>query len=124
MALTGDETFGTVVPGFVTDADGHLVTVSVNDGTPFGQVVPGFLTDIDGRLYVSAPEVDAEFEGGFLRNPDGGLAVEASGTGLYGVVPGFAATPDGALSVEVDPVDAVFECGFMRSADALAITLA
>lgn len=54
MALTGTETYGTVVPGFVTDADGRLIVTAEDDGTEFGTVVPGFLTDADGRLVVTS----------------------------------------------------------------------
>lgn len=75
MALAEGETFGTVVPGFVTDADGNLsladtgtqwlngfwrdddgrlAYVDTPDGTEFGTVVPGFLTDADGALVLSA----------------------------------------------------------------------
>lgn len=49
MALSGDETFGSVVAGFITDADGRLVLTETPDDSTYG-VVPGFVTDADGRI--------------------------------------------------------------------------
>lgn len=52
MALTGTETFGTVIPGFVTDEDGRLVVTTDPDELVYGEIIPGFVTDTDGRLVV------------------------------------------------------------------------
>lgn len=53
VALTASETFGTVVPGFVTDLDGRLIVTNTPESETFGTVVAGFLTDADGRISIS-----------------------------------------------------------------------
>ena len=52
MALSGDEVFGTKVPGFVTDTDGRLVVTTAPDEIVEGEHVAGFVTDTDGRLVI------------------------------------------------------------------------
>lgn len=70
MALTGDETYGTVIAGFVTDADGNLsVTTDANGATWQG----GFLRDPDGRLVVA--ETTGTPQGGYVRTDTGALCV-------------------------------------------------
>jgi hypothetical protein len=103
VALTGTETYGTVVPGFVTDGDGVLSTASVIDATE-----RGFKVDADGRL-VTTETADGTELGtvvpGFLTNADGALVVTTSATGaVFGeVVAGFWTSATGALIVEEKP---------------------
>lgn len=111
MALTENETFGTIVPGFVTDLSGNLV---VADAGSSEGVVPGFLTDEDGRLVVTTDATGATIQGGFLRSPDGALVVSTD-AGTYGVIPGFSAVEGGALSVENEGTP-VWNGGFLRNA--------
>lgn len=115
MALTGSETFGTVVPGFVTDGDGNLAVTTDDSEARYG-VVPGFITDADGRLVVSVDPAESDSSGGFLRTVEGYLAVTTEASPVYGVVPGFATDADGLLSVEAaDSPDWV--TGFLRNAN-------
>lgn len=115
MALTETETFGTVVPGFVTDEDGNLAVVESPAETST-EVVPGFLTDTDGRLAVEVDPEAAEWDRGFLRTTDGELAITATGTPEYGIVPGFVSDDNGFLFVEAaDSPDWVG--GFLRNAN-------
>jgi hypothetical protein len=46
------ETFGTVVPGFVTDMDGRLIVTATPDMLVYGDIVPGFVTDSHGRVVI------------------------------------------------------------------------
>ncbi len=115
MALTASETFGTVVPGFVTDLDGNLAITTTTTGATYG-VVPGFVTDADGRLIVEADPVEAEWDGGFLKTAAGYLAVTTDSSPVYGVVPGFATNVEGYLCVDAaDSPDWV--TGFLRNAN-------
>jgi hypothetical protein len=50
--LREGETFGTIVPGFVTDLDGRLVITNSPDILVYGDLVPGFVTDSAGRLVI------------------------------------------------------------------------
>lgn len=116
MALTGDEVFGTEVPGFVTDS-GNLV-VTTDDTGAVWTVVPGFLTDPDGRLVVTTTTTDAAYDGGFLRL-SGALVVEAAAGTYEG---GFPRTESGALSV-VNEGTVDWVSGFYRdSDDSLGVT--
>ena len=115
MALTGTETYGTVVPGFVTDGDGVLSTASVIDATE-----RGFKVDADGRL-VTTETADGTELGtvvpGFLTNADGALVVTTSATGaVFGeVVAGFWTSATGALIVEENPTTVSWQGGFLRN---------
>lgn len=113
MALTGDEVFGTEIPGFVTDS-GELVVTTDDSEATYG-VVPGFLTDPDGRLVVTTTTEGAEFEGGFLRL--NGALVMADESGTYGpVIPGFTTNDDNALCV-VSEATVSWVTGFTRDAN-------
>ena len=115
MALTASETFGTVVPGFVTDLDGNLAVTTTTTGASYG-IVPGLITDPDGRLVVEVDPAESEWSEGFLRTVDGYLAVTTTATPVYSVVPGFATDADGLLSVEAaDSPD--WDTGFLRNAN-------
>jgi hypothetical protein len=117
VALTENETFGGVVPGFVTDLDGNLAVVTTGSSTG---IVPGFTTDADGRLLVTTTTEDAETDGGFLKL-DGALVIEAD-AGDYGTVPGFPTTSSGALAV-VNEGTVDWVTGFLRdSSDSLGVT--
>ena len=115
MALTASETFGTVVPGFVTDLDGNLaVTLTTTGATT--EVVPGFVTDADGRLIVSSTPEGAVWDRGFLRTSEGYLGVTTEAEPVYGVVPGFATDAAGFLSMDV-PDSPDWDTGFLRNAN-------
>ena len=122
MALTGDEVFGTVVPGFVTDANGNLVYTAA---PTTWQVVPGFFTDEDGRLGVSADDPADTWVGGFLRGSGGTLVLSAPDPGdTYQT--GFLRSTTGALVSVDNPVETSqsnLTPGFFTDADgALGIT--
>jgi hypothetical protein len=120
VALTSEETFGTVVPGFVTNLDGDLSVTTDDTGAGYG-IVPGFLTDPDGRLVVTETTTDAEFDGGFARSPDGALIIAQSGTPVYGVIPGFGTTAEGYL-ITGTASSPTWREGFLRNANsALAV---
>jgi hypothetical protein len=120
VALTGTETFGTVVAGFVTDGDGNLSVIDT--GTAHG-VVPGFLTDDDGRLVVTTDDTDATWQEGFIRSPDGALVVaEDPADPVYTVVPGFLTNADGLLAVTNEPASPTWVDGFLATASGLAVT--
>lgn len=93
MALTASETFGGVVPGFVTDLNGNLATAVAGSDQ---DVVHGFLTDADGRLVTTTDATGATWQGGFLRSPAGALVTAPSGT-RKDIVPGFVTNDTGAL---------------------------
>lgn len=115
MALTETETFGTVVPGFVTDTDGNLAVAESPAETSTG-IVHGFVTDTDGRLAVEVDPASASWDRGFLRTEDGYLAITATGTPEYGIVPGFASDAAGFLFV--DAADSpTWSGGFLRNED-------
>lgn len=120
MALTGTETFGTVVPGFVTDSSGNLVLTTEPAAEVFGTVVPGFLTDADGRLvatYTPAAEVRTKIPG-FVTDADGRLAIATEvASPVYTQVPGFLTDSSGYLSVQETPTSGVFVTGFIRDTD-------
>jgi hypothetical protein len=121
VALTGTETFGTVVPGFVTDLDGSLAVTTDDVGAGYG-IVPGFITDPDGRLLVTETTTDAAFSGGFVRTPDGALVITESGTPVNGVVPGFTTTANGYLIVGAAD-SPTWDGGLLRNSNgALAVT--
>lgn len=113
MALTASETFGGVVPGFVTDLDGNLAVTSTTTGAT-REVVPGFVTDADGRLIVSVDPATTTWQGGFLRTEEGYLGVTTEASPQYGVVPGFATDSDGLLSVEAAS-SPTWVTGFLRN---------
>lgn len=113
MALTESETFGEVVPGFVTDLDGNLAVTSTTAGATRG-VVPGFVTDADGRLVVSENPETTSWQGGFLRTEEGYLGVTTDATPEYGPVPGFATDSDGLLSVDAGD-EPNWVTGFLRN---------
>ena len=115
MALTESETFGTVVPGFVTDLDGNLVVTTDDSEARYG-VVPGFITDEDGRLVVSVDPAEYYWSGGFLRTEEGYLAVTTEAEPVFEVVPGFATDETGLLSVEAED-SADWDTGFLRNAN-------
>ena len=121
MALTASETFGTVVPGFVTDLEGNLAVTTTTTGATRG-VVPGFVTDADGRLIVSVDPASTTWQGGYLRTSAGYLGVTTETSPVYGIVPGFATDSDGLLSV--DAADSPeWVTGFLRNAnDNLSVT--
>jgi hypothetical protein len=115
MALTASETFGTIVPGFVTDLDGNLAVTTTTTGATYG-VVPGFVTDPDGRLIIEVDPAEAEWDGGFLRTAAGYLAVTVETSPSYGIVPGFATNLEGYLCV--DTADSPeWITGFLRNAN-------
>ena len=66
MALSGDEVFGTVVPGFVTDTDGRLVVSNLAaleaqiDAAPRGVLASHTLTN---DFLTAAPHTAAQDEG-------------------------------------------------------------
>lgn len=127
MALTEDETFGTVVPGFVTDSEGRLSVVTAGDSTERGTVVAGFVTDADGRLVVSEdatvgdvgeviPGFATDADGalaltrtpditttskvyGFQTDSEGRLAIANDGDVARGVTPGYLTDPNGWLGI-------------------------
>ncbi len=76
MALSESETFGTVVPGFVTDTNGNLAVTTDDSEAQYG-VVPGFITDADGRLVVSTST-----RRNYFPNPSG----ETGTTGWLGYI--------------------------------------
>jgi hypothetical protein len=76
MALSESETFGTVVPGFVTDTNGNLAVTTDDSEAQYG-VVPGFITDADGRLVVSTTT-----RRNYFPNPSG----ETGTTGWLGYI--------------------------------------
>ena len=120
MALTGTETFGTVVPGFVTDLDGNLRVTS--EGSEQGTVVPGFLTDSDGRLVVTPNADDPALDRGFVRNADGSLLVTTDSSQATWDA-GFLRDPDGALVVGNEQGETGWFAGFLRnSSSALAVS--
>ena len=124
MALAEGEVFGTVVPGFITDAAGSLVTTATWDDTVLGTVVPGFLTDVDGRLIVNTDDTDAAMSGGFWRDPDGALVVVTDNTDAI-IDAGFLRSPDGYLVIVVDPEtvsQSYLTPGFFTDADNLLAT--
>lgn len=121
MALTASETFGTVVPGFVTDENGNLVVTTTTTGAT-REVVAGFVTDADGRLIVSVDPAETSWDGGFLRTPEGYLGVTTDATPEYEVVPGFATDETGLLSVDA-PDSPDWVTGFLRNSNAnLSVT--
>ncbi|MCA9324712.1 hypothetical protein KDA23_01415 [Candidatus Saccharibacteria bacterium] len=117
MALAETEVFGTVTPGFVTDASGILSTSAVSDSTD-----RGFLVDSDGRLVITET-ADSTVLGtvvpGFLTDANGALVVTQDDTdAVYGtVVPGFWTSPEGALVVEDSPSEVAWIDGFLRNPD-------
>jgi hypothetical protein len=121
MPLTGTETHGTVVAGFVTDEDGNLSWTTSDIGAGYG-VVPGFLTDPDGRLIVTATTDEAQFIGGFLRSPEGALIMVTEVSPVYGVIPGFVSSTEGFLAVE-SLATSTWQNGFLRN-DQAALSLA
>jgi hypothetical protein len=121
MPLTGTETFGTVVAGFITDEDGNLSWTADETGAGYG-VVPGFLTDPDGRLIVTSTTDDAQFIGGFLRSPTGALIMVVEVSPVYGVIPGFVSSTEGFLAVEL-LATTTWQTGFLRD-DKAALSLA
>jgi hypothetical protein len=114
MSLTGTETFGEVVPGFVTDGDGNLSLAAT--GT---QWVDGFWRDDDGRLaYVGTADgtVLGTVVPGFLTDANGALVlVTASPVDRGSVVPGFVTDADGALLIEDAPASPAWDDGFLRN---------
>ncbi len=114
MALTSSETFGTVVPGFVTDLEGNLVVTTNDAGSGYG-IVPGFITDPDGRLLVTQTTTDAIIDRGFSRSPDGALVIAESGTPVQDVIHGFITTPEGYLLVAA-PDSPTWQGGLLRNA--------
>ena len=121
MALTASETFGTVVPGFVTDLDGNLVVTTTTTGAT-REVVAGFVTDADGRLIVSVDPVTVTWQEGFLRTPEGYLAVTTDASPDYGIIPGFVTDSAGYLSVDAADSPS-WKTGFLRNAnDNLSVT--
>lgn len=120
MALTGTETYGTVVPGFVTDLDGNLRVTY--EGSEQGTVVPGFLTDSDGRLVVTPNADDPALDRGFVRNADGSLLVTTDSSQATWDA-GFLRDPDGALVVGNEQGETGWFAGFLRnSSSALAVS--
>jgi hypothetical protein len=118
VALTASETFGTVIPGFVTDLDGNLAVTTDTTDTGYG-IVPGFMTDSDGRLLVSLDSTGAEWDGGFLRNEDGALIITTAAlvSPVIGAkVPGFTTDSSGYLAVGVNS-SGTFYNGFVRNSD-------
>lgn len=116
MALTASETFGTVVPGFVTDLDGNLAVTTTTTGAT-STVVPGFATDADGRLIVVVDPASTTWQGGFLRTDEGFLGVTTAADPTYGVVAGFVTDASGLLAVNAaDSPD--WNGGFLRNANA------
>ena len=114
MALTGTETFGTVVPGFVTNLAGSLAVTSVTAGTGYG-IVPGFITDADGRLLVSTDTTGAAWVGGFIRNSNGALVITSSAPTDFGtIVPGFNTNSSGHLAMS-SATGAVWVTGFLQN---------
>jgi hypothetical protein len=98
MALTGDETYGTVIPGFVTDADGNL---SVTTDTGSVQWREGFLRDLDGRLVVA--EAGGIMQDGLLRTAGGALCVTTGSVTQEGtVIPGLPTDDEGRVCVVND----------------------
>lgn len=123
MALTASETFGTIVPGFVTDTNGNLSVTTTPDSTRFGSVVPGFLTDADGRLVVE--EASGDWSGGFIRTANGALSVTTGSVTDQGTkVPGFPTDADGLLCVTNDGTPAASSVfpGFMFDNGKLCVT--
>jgi hypothetical protein len=114
VALTGTETFGTVVPGFVTNLAGSLAVTSVTAGTGYG-IVPGFITDADGRLLVSTDTTGAAWVGGFIRNSNGALVITSSAPTDFGtIVPGFNTNSSGHLAMS-SATGAVWVTGFLQN---------
>ena len=114
MALTGTETFGTVVPGFVTNLAGSLAVTSVTAGTGYG-IVPGFITDADGRLLVSTDTTGAAWVGGFIRNSNGALVITSSAPTDFGtIVPGFNTNSSGHLAMS-SATGAAWVTGFLQN---------
>jgi hypothetical protein len=115
MALAEAETFGEVVPGFVTDLDGNLA-VTTETASTSSNIVHGFTTDLDGRLVVVVDPAEVSWQGGFLRTEEGFLAVTVAAEPVYGVVPGFATDSSGLLAVNAsDSPD--WKNGFLRNAN-------
>lgn len=119
MTLSENETFGTVVPGFVTDADGNL-SVTTDDTDATWQT--GFLRDPDGRLVVALES--GLWQDGFLRTVGGALCVTTDAPTQEGrIVPGFPTDDDGLICVANDGTPAMgLYPGFYLSDDALAVT--
>lgn len=111
MALTASETFGTIVPGFVTDTNGNLSCTATVSGSSWRE---GFLRDTDGRLVVTDSATGATWQNGFLRGTSGEL-VYTLNSGDYGVVPGFKTATNGALCFSVEPSSQAWQGGFLAS---------
>lgn len=111
MALTASETFGTIVPGFVTDTNGNLSCTATVSGSSWRE---GFLRDTDGRLVVTDSATGATWQNGFLRGTSGEL-VYTLNSGDYGVVPGFKTATNGALCFSVEPSSQAWQNGFLVS---------
>lgn len=111
MALTASETFGTIVPGFVTDTNGNLSCTGTVSGSSWRE---GFLRDTDGRLVVTDSATGATWQNGFLRGTSGEL-VYTLNSGDYGVVPGFKTATNGALCFSVEPSSQAWQNGFLVS---------
>lgn len=119
MALTGTETYGTVVPGFVTDLDGNLAVTTDDTSVQWRE---GFLRDLDGRLVVA--EDTGFWQDGFLRTAGGALCVTTGSVTQRGRrVPGFPTDDDGLICVANDgtPERDIFP-GFFFSGGKLAVT--
>lgn len=119
MALAGDETYGTVVPGFVTDADGNL---SVTTDTGSVQWREGFLRDLDGRLVVA--EAGGIMQDGFIRTAGGALCVTTGSVTQTGTkIPGFPTNDDGLICVANDgtPANGLYP-GFKFDGGKLCVT--
>lgn len=119
MALTETETFGTVVPGFVTDLDGNLAVTTDDSEVRWRE---GFLRDLDGRLVVA--EAEGIMQDGFLRTPGGALCVTTGSVTRQGTkIPGFPTDDDGLICVANDgsPGAGVFP-GFRFDGGKLCVT--
>lgn len=109
--------------GFIRDSSGNLSVTTTPDSTTFGAVVPGFLTDADGRLVVA--ESSGDWNGGFIRTTTGALCVTTGSVTDQGTkVPGFPTDASGLLCVANDGTPAASSVfpGFMFDNGKLCVT--
>ena len=120
MGLIGTEAWD---KGFIRDSSGNLSVTTTPDSTTFGAVVPGFLTDADGRLVVA--ESSGDWNGGFIRTTTGALCVTTGTVTDQGTkVPGFPTDANGLLCVANDGTPAASSVfpGFMFDNGKLCVT--
>jgi hypothetical protein len=119
VALTETETYGTVVPGFVTDLDGNLAVTTDDSQVQWRE---GFLRDLDGRLVVA--EEEGIWQDGFLRTAGGALCVTTGEVTQHGTkIPGYPTDDDGLICVVNDgsPAFGLYP-GFMFDGGKLCVT--